>query len=95
MDNVQDMISKGRQCVLRGAEHPLFGKRPPCIRVGSKHGMAILDEARVGQYKAWRAAGVRRQDAAAKLGVSPQVCYAIDRGITWKHVEAALDSADV
>lgn len=93
-DNYDDMVAKGRRRLLRGSEHPMFGTGPllpdGTKRRGGSHGMSKktgLTEAKVAEYKLWRSRGMRRCTAAERLGVSKQVLSAIDRGITWRHVD--------
>jgi hypothetical protein len=69
-DNVQDKVSKGRQAVQRGEASP----------------RAKLNDAKVIQIRALRAAGEEIQAISAAIGVSHFCVEDVLYGRTWRHV---------
>jgi hypothetical protein len=91
-DNHADMVAKGRQATVKGVPSPLRGRSRPDIserKRGSRHHLAILDEAKVLKMRRLRLPGpdqYRICELARAFGVSKDVVKAAVSGRTWKHV---------
>lgn len=75
-DNSDDMISKGRNSVLKGKMNPA----------------AKLDEYDVMEIRKWAASGMRHGIIAYNFGVSKLYISAIVNGKTWKHITEGKDA---
>jgi DNA-binding XRE family transcriptional regulator len=74
----------------RSANH-LDKRRHGTMAKGSGHGIAVLNAEAVIKIRAARAAGRSKTSIAEEFGVSRPTIYAIERGMTWRHVPATPD----
>lgn len=77
LDNVRDMISKGRK---------VKGNVVLPDNKGERHGMSKLKESDVLEMRRLRMSGVSITDISSKFSVSLTTASDAVRGISWKHI---------
>ena len=85
LDNIRDMIRKGRGRYVRG---DLNGtrKHPETRPRGSRNAQSRLTESDVPIIRSLLAKGIRQVDIAAQFGISHQVVSTIKLRQAWAHV---------
>lgn len=78
-DNVDDMIAKGRDCLV----NPM---------IGSDNGQAILNEDKVRDIKVRIRLGETQADIARSYSVDITTVNKIHRGRSWRHVQEISDA---
>lgn len=78
LDNVRDMMAKGR-------DNFLFKRRQPAVRRGEKHSHSILTEAQVIEIRSL-AGRISQDQIAARYGVSRGAIKCVIGRATWTHI---------
>lgn len=91
-DNVDDRDSKGR--LARGASHRavmMAVKADPAARArGERHGVAVLNEAKVRDIRESAARGATQREIARRLDVSRRTVGRVISRELWGHVEGSV-----
>ena len=77
LDNMRDMIAKGRQFICSG---------PNPLNAGSRNGNAKLTDEMVKSIRLRHQSGEMQKDIAADLCISKMTVSLVVRNLIWKHV---------
>jgi hypothetical protein len=85
VDNMADMIQRGRQFHTSGPRTWIYGK-PENVARGERHGRAMLREDEVREIRALREKGWYYVDLAERFNVSVTATRKIVHKETWTHI---------
>lgn len=86
-DNIDDMISKGRQNTgVSYGDNNGSRKHPESLKRGEDHALAKLTEADIRLIRRLSNNGNSGCSIARRLGVHKKTVYKVIKGVAWKHV---------
>lgn len=85
LENMKDMMNKGRHNPVRGDKHPARMRIEQMPR-GEQHKSSKLTEEHIRYIKMWGAEGFKKRAIARSFGISHMHVSRILNGETWKHL---------
>lgn len=82
-DNIKDAVSKGR---MASGDRNASRTKPECLKRGSEHGLAKLNEAKILEIRGLFTEGIGNYRISKRYGVCKKTIQQIRRRNTWRHV---------